>query len=69
MNASATHHPPHDFVKRRSLQPLRDPVRGTHSDDPVAEGPPLTGLEQHDAGPYWTVLHCTFDCTLKKAQP
>jgi len=66
MSAPATHHPAQDVVERRSLQPLRDPGHGTHSDDPAAEGPPLTTLEQDDAGPYWTVLHCTFDCTLKQ---
>jgi len=66
MNTHAGHESPHDVLERRSLQPLRDPVSGTQSDDPAAEGPPLTAIPQDDPGPYWTVLHCTFDLSLRR---
>jgi len=66
MNTPKVHPPPHDVLKRRSLRPLRNPVRGTQSDDPAAEGPPPIELPQDDPGPYWTVLHCTFDLSLKR---
>jgi len=66
MNGPAAHQPSHDRPERRSLQPLRDPVRGIQFDAPAAEGPPLTALPQDDPGPYWTVLHCTFDVSLER---
>jgi len=66
MNAPTAHPPSPAIAERRSLQPLRDPARGTPSEDPAVEGPPLPPLPQDDGGLYWTVLHCTYDCTLKR---